>query len=194
MEQFNNRFSYFPQIYRIIPANTIIIVAKVVVLVVVTTFLALNLFIQLPPRFTKTRQVQLAVMLMPNDLSNHLLLAQEYLGQGNMPAVERELILSQDLSSLPTTHNPSPSVLGLTLSPLKILEKIKNEPQKIREEISFWEKVVAQKPDFRDAYLQLALLNYQIYNLDKAKEYLQEAKKIDPNFKATKELEKILIN
>lgn len=185
---------HFPQISRIIPATLYIIVLKAVVLVAVAAFLALNLFWQLSTEPTRIRQAKLAVMLSPNDLSNHLLLTQKYLDQGNMKAVERELILAQNLSTRPASSFPLPtsSVLGVTLSPLKILEKIKNEPQKIKDEIVFWEKIVADKPNYRDGYLRLALLNYQIYENQKARVYLERAKTLDPNFETTKELEKIL--
>ena len=194
----------FPQIYRSFPALTprslgevgaslYIIVLKTVVLGAVAAFLALNLFAQLPAKLTKIRQAKLAVMLSPNDISNHLLLVQEYLGQGNMDSVERELTLADSLNTKHLKLNTN-KVLGETLSPLKILEEIKAEPQKIKNEISFWEKVVASKPDYRDAYLQLSILHYQIYETQKAKAYLEKAREIDPNFESTKNLEEIFKN
>ena len=191
MKQFNNRFPHFPQISRSFPATLYIIVLKAVVLGAVAAFLAFNLFARLPAEFTKIRQAKLAAMLSPNDFSNHLLLVQEYLGQGNMPAVERELLLAEELKTKHKTLNTN-SVLGASLSPIDILKKIKNEPQKIKNEISFWEKVVFDKPNYRDGYLQLTLLHYQIYEIDQAKEYLQKAKEIDPNFETVKKLEQII--
>lgn len=180
----------FPHNYRIIPAYTIIYSVKLMVLVLLIFFLT-TLFLYPPSGF---EMAKLGVLLSPNDLSNHLLLAQEYLGRGDMTSVERELTLAESLSSRSTTHNPSSTVLGLTLSPIKILEKIKAEPQRIKSEISFWEKVVANKPNYRDGYLRLALLNAQIYETQKAKNHLEKAKTLDPNFETTKELEKLLKN
>jgi len=147
----------------------------------------------LPSGFSDFERAKLAAMLYPNDLSSHLLLAQEYLKRGNMEGVERELLLAQDLGGKTSaTSSGSPTVLGVFLSPSKILEKIKNEPKRIREEISFWEKVISEKPDYRDAYLQLAILNYQIYKKERAKEYLEKALKIDPNFAPARQLENLL--
>lgn len=162
-----------------------------VALSILIAFLAINLFYRLPTDFLNLQAAKTSVMLFPKDVSFHLLLVQEYLKRGNMSAVERELNIAQTLSTyypLPTTN----SVLGLTLSPAKIWTKIKNEPQRIKSEIIFWEKIIADKPEYRDAYLQLALLHYQIYETNKAKEYLQKAKELDPNFEVIKQLEEII--
>lgn len=180
----------FPQISRIFNAKPVKIGVKLLVFSVLAGFLVINL---LPlPSFDlfAFEQAKITVMLFPKDISTHLILAQEYLKRGDVEALERELLLSQEL----VEKNPpsTPSVLGEALSPIKILEKIKNEPQAIREEISYWENVVSQKPDYRDAYLQLAILNYQIYENEKAREYLKKVQELDPNFQPAKELEKIL--
>lgn len=182
----------FPQIYRIFNATPLKTGVKLAIFGLLAAFLAFNLSPGLPADFLTFERAKLAVMLSPKDLGSRLLLVQEYLKRGDMEAVERELLLAQDLVEK-NPHSPgSSSVLGTSLSPLKILEKIRNEPLKIRNEISFWEKVVVDKPDYRDAYLQLAILNYQIYEKEKAIGYLKKAQEIDPNFEAIKSLEKIL--
>ncbi len=173
--------SKFPHIYRVLTATLLL------------TFLAVNFYSRLPTGFLNLEGAKLVVMLNPNDISSHLLLTQAYLEQGDMEAVKRELTLAENLNSQPKIYNSQlSSVLGTSLSPLKIWQKIQNEPQRIKEEIVFWEKTVADKPNYRDAYLQLAILNYQIYENQKAKEYLNKALEIDPNFEVTKELGKII--
>lgn len=180
----------FPQISRIFNAEPLKRGLKLAVLAVLAAFLVINLFPALPADFLSYERARLAVMLYPEDLSSHLFLAQEYLKRGSLAGVERELLLAQEL----TEKNPpatSSGVLGAFLSPAKILEKIKNEPQKIKNEISFWEKIIAEKPDYRDAYLQLAILNYQIYENEKAQEFIKKALALDPNFAPTRELERL---
>jgi len=59
-------------------------------------------------------------------------------------------------------------------------EKVK-EPGKIRQEIESWEKVIEERPYYRDVLLRLALLNYQIYENEKAGEYFERAEYLDPN-------------
>lgn len=66
------------------------------------------------------------------------------------------------------------------------------EKRKIEAEITEWEKILEKYPGYRDVYLRLVVLNWQINNEEKAKEHLQKAKELDPNFETTKEIEKIL--
>ncbi|MBI4999241.1 hypothetical protein HZB97_00535 [Candidatus Gottesmanbacteria bacterium] len=186
----------FPHISRIFNA-TLLKGAKLYTIAFAAALLFVYIFQDLPvlkpffpTGFLDFERMKLAVMLAPNNISSHLLLSQEYLKRGDMEAVERELLLAQNLVE-PSSPN-SPTVLGASLSPLKILEKIKNEPQKIRQEVSFWEKVAMEKQDYRDAYIRLAILNYQIYETERAKEYLKKALELDPNFEPAREIKKML--
>jgi tetratricopeptide (TPR) repeat protein len=69
------------------------------------------------------------------------------------------------------------------------LEKIQ-----VTEEIKNWEKVVDKYKDYKDGYLELAILQYRMGNKTKAKENLEKVFKIDPNSKEGRELEKFLNN
>ena len=60
-----------------------------------------------------------------------------------------------------------------------------------RQEI-FWREQVKVHPDYRDAYMSLALVEYQLNNLSEAQSNLDKAMALDPNFKEGKELKKIL--
>jgi len=51
----------------------------------------------------------------------------------------------------------------------------------IEREIESWEKVLEEKPGYRDILLRLSLLNYQIYENEKAKSYWEKADYLDPN-------------
>jgi len=68
------------------------------------------------------------------------------------------------------------------------------EKKRIEGEILRWEEILEKYPGYRDVYLRLAVLNWQINNDEKAKENLQKAKDIDPNFEMTKKLEKTLFH
>ena len=72
------------------------------------------------------------------------------------------------------------------------LKKAKEKPRKIRQEIEFWEEIIKEKPNYRDAYFQLAILNYQIYQKEKTLQYLQKTFELDANFEPAKKLEKLL--
>ena len=66
------------------------------------------------------------------------------------------------------------------------------EKKETEEKVKKWEAVLRKYPRFRDIYLRLAILNWKIYHYKKANQYLQKAKQLDPNFKKTKEVQKII--
>ncbi len=64
-----------------------------------------------------------------------------------------------------------------------------SERAKIQKEIKFWDSVTQKYPNYRDAYFKLAILNYQLKNFGKSREYLEKVLRIDPNFRQARELE-----
>ena len=84
-------------------------------------------------------------------------------------------------------------VVGLDLyKDIKDQQKIEKERKDVISKIQYWEGIVNKYKDYRDAYFQLALLEYRLKNFDKAKSYVQKTLSIDPNFEKGRELEKIL--
>lgn len=45
-----------------------------------------------------------------------------------------------------------------------------------------WEKIVSDSPTYRDGYLQLAAIEYQLQNYIATQKYLEKAMEVDPNF------------
>jgi len=66
------------------------------------------------------------------------------------------------------------------------------EPERIREEIESWEKVIEERPYFRDVLLRLSILNYRIYEDEKAKDYFLQAEYLDPNNEEIRQVKKII--
>ncbi|HUW24561.1 MAG TPA: tetratricopeptide repeat protein [Patescibacteria group bacterium] len=66
------------------------------------------------------------------------------------------------------------------------------EIQTQRQEIANWEKIVAEKPDFRDGWLKLAAAYAEAGNREKAQEALNHAKNLDPNNQKISLLEELL--
>lgn len=84
-------------------------------------------------------------------------------------------------------------ILGLDLySNIQDKKKIDFEREKITKELTFWQSFIEEHQDYRDAYLQLAVLEYKLRDFNKAKFYLNQALAIDPNFEKGRELEKVL--
>lgn len=71
-------------------------------------------------------------------------------------------------------------------------QHIEKERIKIAKDIEYWEKTIEKYKDFRDAYFQLAVLNYQLGEIEKAKSFLQKTLELDPNFEEARDLEKLL--
>ncbi len=55
-----------------------------------------------------------------------------------------------------------------------------------------WEQILAEKPDYRDGWLQLSSLYAKMGNKEKTKAAFNLAREIDPNFTAFSSLEKLL--
>lgn len=86
--------------------------------------------------------------------------------------------------------------VGFAASDLVLHLQQKQEREKqyqtIRQNIAHWEELASKYPDSRDIYFRLAVLEYQLGEKAKAKEYLQKSLELDPNFKEGRELEKTL--
>ena len=85
------------------------------------------------------------------------------------------------------------AIIGLDLYK-DVLEqkKIETERKEIISKIQYWQGIVDKYRDYRDAYFQLALLEYRLRDFDRAKFYLKKTLELDPNFEKGRELEKIL--
>lgn len=73
-----------------------------------------------------------------------------------------------------------------------IIQNLKTEREQVLKDINKWEKVVQKYKDYKDGYLQLAILEYKMGDLNKAKTYLNNALNIDPNYIQGRDLETIL--
>lgn|SRR3989338_5930406 len=85
------------------------------------------------------------------------------------------------------------AIVGLDLYK-DVLEqkKIETERKETVSKIEYWQKIVDKYKDYRDAYFQLAILEYRLKNFDKSKYYLNKVLSIDPNFENGRDMEQIL--
>ncbi|OGY25008.1 MAG: hypothetical protein A2Y57_02440 [Candidatus Woykebacteria bacterium RBG_13_40_7b] len=119
-----------------------------------------------------------AESLDPNNPQVHLKLAHLYEETNNLNLAYEEASKAVALSN----NSPQASVE---------LEKIKavlEEEKKLYENIVYWEKEVLEKPDYRDAWIQLASNYYRIKDFGKAKEAINKALELDPNYEIAKKL------
>lgn len=86
-------------------------------------------------------------------------------------------------------------ILLLSFDLLFSLQKQKEinfEKTKIESEIKLWEAISAKYQGYKEAYYQLALLNYRIGETDKSRNYIERALYLDPNFEKARDLQKTL--
>ncbi len=91
-------------------------------------------------------------------------------------------------------------IIGIGIFSFKSFEylnqahQISLERQRMQEEISFWQSIANKYEGYKDAYFQMAILDYQLGNFQKAKTENKKALTLDPNFEDAKKLELLLEN
>lgn len=184
------QYLIFPHFPRIFSANLLSRLGSSLLWGFLALILGLNIYAQtkLQPKYLP---ISLQTVALPT-LDNHLALAQAYWREGLWPPAKRELLLAEELYQEPNTHTSVSSVLGVITSPLDILELWQDEPKRLSEDYLFWQKVTAQYPDYRDGYLRLANIAYQLGKSDAARGYIAKALELDPNSRGAQELLKLL--
>ncbi|HUW21207.1 MAG TPA: tetratricopeptide repeat protein [Candidatus Bathyarchaeia archaeon] len=134
------------------------------------------------------QRVRDKIIIQPNDVQARLELAEIYLKNNQFKEAERELTKIQ---SLKTSKWPNELLQALALL---WEEKRQKDPGEIKKQIKNWEKTIGQYPDYRDGYLQLSFFYLKLGQYEKARENLNKAKALSPNYPVIKELEKSLLN
>ena len=71
--------------------------------------------------------------------------------------------------------------------------QVEGQRQAIAVEMQFWQGIIKTYPNYRDGYFRLATLEYELGNRNKAKEYVQKALELDPNFEEGRRLERMFL-
>lgn len=71
-------------------------------------------------------------------------------------------------------------------------KEVKFQREKIESEITLWENIASKFTNYKEAYYRLAVLEYELGNIDKAKLYLNKSLYIDPNLDKARNFQKIL--
>lgn len=66
-----------------------------------------------------------------------------------------------------------------------------SQRQKLYNELATWENITTQYPNYRDAYVEGALIAYRLGDSGKEQYFLQNLELLDPNFPLTKSLLKL---
>lgn len=141
-------------------------------------FLSLNAYSR--HTFTPYWKENREILLHPFSLDSHIAVAQKMWQIGNWYEAKNTLLFANTLVPKPVGQEKN-NVLGTTSAPLDILNLWESQPAKLAQEKEYWLGVIAQKPDYRDGFIQLAAIHYQLNNLEKATQYLDSARVLDPN-------------
>jgi len=164
--------------------STIIGISLIILLTLISFLLPKNNFQKAKERLLRN----------PNDFEARLILAEEFLKNNQFEEAEKELRFAEQQQASQSTQTSSSSQILGSPSKLSQLWKQKQlaDPQDISRLITAWEKILTEKPGYRDGWLQLAFLHAKLNQNEKAKECLKKTLALDPNFTLARELEKIL--
>lgn len=188
MAKKKERQQFFPHFYRIFTAPGAIRLGRLILLAVVIglfTSLIFNIFFPKSSQLTKLKE---ELLISPFSFQSHFALGDFFRKRGAFLQAVEEFSLVKELAKL--NQPVDEKILEKTNAHL---HKIQQGPQLLENELNYWQEIVADKPDFRDAYLQMAAIAYQLRRLDEAKAYIDKARKLDPNFEPAKKLEELFI-
>ncbi len=126
-------------------------------------------------------KLQTASALSPSTYSIHLSLAKVY---------EAVFDYDQALSETEVAYSLAP-VLGLK-GEIERLTRLRGEPASLRSLLASTSATLTRHPDFRDAWVRAAYLNYRLQDFAAAKKALTRALEIDPNYEPTLKLKALL--
>ena len=124
---------------------------------------SINIFI---PK-TSFEKIKENILINPRDEASHKILARMFFEINNFETAEKEF-------------NSEEIILA------------KAEPDKIKKQILYWQKLAEEIPGYRDAYIQLSLLNKRLYRDFDARKFLEKALEIDPNNSTVLTLSKLI--
>lgn len=184
-----------PQFSRIFSApiftRTFSVTEKIVLWSMLVSLFVFNSFLRLtkPPFYWSD---MLTILKTPFVASYHINLAQTYWEKRLFEPAKIELRIASDLAPQAAANGDLRRVLGAATGPLDLLSLWANEPERLQKEAVFWQNVILEKPDYRDAYIILGTLEYQLGNLIVAKSYLTRALTLDPNASLPQQLLKLM--
>ena len=145
------------------------------------------ILIQIWPRQGIAVKLQ-AVGQNPWSIKKRLALSQELYHLGQLELAQKELAFIESNWLMSWQFKLRPQLKKSYQQTKNLIET----PQRLKAEVDYWEKVLEEKPGYRDGLLRLAVLYYQTYQIDKAQTAWQKADKLDPNNNKVKEVGQLI--
>ena len=166
-----------PHISRFISASTIPVLRDFSLWSILTGLIAFNVYTALSRSFVTFQPLLIAVIRKPSSIDSHINVAYWYRQNGLLNKAKHELLLATS----------DPSVLGAQTSAKDLLASWENEPERMEKAYRYWLGVIQKRQDYRDAYIALAALSYQLGYTAETKNYVGKIQAIDPGFPMNQE-------
>lgn len=185
---------YFPQITRKITAGlglALMLTGFLIFYSLLTVATFLNYHTQLFPQNEEYMQLKLQTLKHPRFPADLVTLGT-YLNEHGLTkeAAVYFQIAQTRYNSLSSENLTTQNILGEQTSPATFYETLMQQNQKIYDEIEFWQKVIIEKPQYRDAYLQMGLNFAKLGLFKEAKNSFEKAFALDPFYPQRKLIEK----
>jgi len=141
------------------------------------SFLALYSFASPSGHLQRIRE---KILKNPYDFDTRLQLIEAYLENNQFDRAEEELGKAQRCRGTETQECKNAEAQSKKLENLW-REKQAKDPKEIEKQILIWKTITNQFPDYRDGYLQLAVLYFKTGQKEKGQESLRKALEVDPN-------------
>lgn len=168
----------FPHFPRFISAPAISVLRNFSFWSILTALITFNASTAFFRPFVAFQPLLVAVLQKPTSGDAHINLAQWYKQTGLFDKAKNELVLASD----------GPSVLGAQYDPKDLLTAWEKEPARLEKDYQYWQTVIKEKPDYRDAYVTLTALAYQLGYKTDVKNYVEKIREIDPGLAISKQL------
>lgn len=146
-----------------------------IVLILITALL--NFHGRVFPENEQPAVLKQAILEKPFEAKAHQALGNYFLNHNQIASARKEFKLA--------------SLFGFR-GTAGIFSAVNSKKESLKKEIYFWEKIIQNRPDYRDAYLKLAALYSQLRENESARDYLQKAYVIDPSCPEVKKLQETL--
>jgi hypothetical protein len=165
-----------PQISRFISANVLPLCVSCLAYTAVVGLFIINIYSVIKHPIS---QYSLILHILEGTQAEqaHITLAHILWSSKNSTAAGQEL----RLVSPGTQRKAYANILGLTTDEPDLLTEWNQIPATIEEKLVYWKGIISAKPDYRDAYIIMGGLSYQLGNKDEATNFLSQALALDPN-------------
>ena len=129
---------------------------------------------------------RLAVARWPNSIKKHVELGKVLFDLGDLPQAQVEIQQAEKIYKYWQVMD----INGRLKEQIKEGRQYVDQKAVIESQVSKLEAILQDKPHYRDVYLQLSVLYYQVWQGDKAKEYWNKAFYLDSNNEKVEEVGK----